>query len=193
MIWGKLPILQWLYLGIPGEERQALLLQIHCHSIGGNAHTQGIPAAPSGAVGQRDHHFRDEFWQATFPTSHKVAGPKLDCPPAPCQWRSHPNMEWATTRVLITYPSQIPDQTPSTSIALNGVHCLAMLMPSRGLRSFLSCGYHRVVSCCSLCSRGGAGTLINSRSPTFVVLLKPPRQQWKSLSLLSMQKKRSCK
>lgn len=147
MIWGKLPILQWLYLGIPGEEGQALLLQIHCHSLGSNAHTQGTPAAPSWGRGTARPPFQRRFLAghlSCFPQGRRArAGLPTGTLPV-----VEPPQHGVSPHTCFNYiPFPNTDQTPSTNIALNGVHCLAMLMPSRGLRAFLSCGYHRVVSC----------------------------------------------
>lgn len=81
---------------------------------------------------------------------------------------THLIMERATTCVLIISPSQTLNHPPSTSIALDGVHCLAMLMPSL-FKLWLS-------SCPPLHSQGSARTLINCWAVTFIALLKPPRQ-----------------
>lgn len=92
---------------------------------------------------------------------------------------THLNMERATTCVLITCPSQTLNHPPSTSIALDGFYCLAMLMPSL-LKLWLS-------SCPPLHSQGGARTFVNCWAVTFITLPKPPGQRWKSLWLLSIQ------
>lgn len=88
-------------------------------------------------------------------------------------------MERATTCVLITSPSQTLSHPPSTSIALDEVHCLAMLMASL-FNLWLS-------SCPSLHSQGGVRTLEKCWAVTFITLLKTSGQQWKSLWLLSIQ------
>lgn len=87
-----------------------------------------------------------------------------------------PIMERATTCVLITSPSQTLNHPPST---MDGLHCLAMLMP-RLFKLWLS-------SCPSLHSQGGARTLVKCWAVTFITLLQPPGQQWKSLWSLSIQ------
>lgn len=97
---------------------------------------------------------------------------------------THLITERVTTCVLITSHSQTLNHPPSTSISLDGVHCLAMLMPSL-FSLWLS-------SCPSLHSQGGARTLAKCWAMTFITLLQPPGQQWKSLWLLS-NKNKGCK
>lgn len=92
---------------------------------------------------------------------------------------THLIMDRATTCVLITCPSQTLNHPPSTSIALDGVHCLPMLTASL-FNLWVS-------SCPSLHSQGGARTLEKCWAVTFTALLKTPGQQWKSLWLLSIQ------
>lgn len=117
-----------------GEEGRGLLLQLHCPSTGGHAHMQGTPTASCWGRGTAKAPFQSQLsavllcfpqdckTQASLPTSPTSSEPTpTRCEP-PC--------------VLFAAPSQTPDQTPSTSIALNGIYRLAMPMPSHGLMSF---------------------------------------------------------
>lgn len=120
------------------------------------------------------------------PVSYKAGDPKPACPlaqhgcsplptenPSTSPWRE----PWGC--VLITSPSQTLNHPPSTSIGWDGVHCLAMVMP---------CVFNLWLSSCPSHHRqGGARTLVNCWTVTFIALLKPSELQWKSLWLLSIQ------
>lgn len=94
-----------------------------------------------------------------------------------CQQGTHPPHHGESHYLCFNYiPFQTLNHPPST---MDGLHCLAMLMP-RLFNLWLS-------SCPSLHSQGGARTLVKCWAVTFITLLQPPGQQWKSLWSLSIQ------
>lgn len=101
---------------------------------------------PPGAMGQREHHRRAGFWQATLPTSQEVAQPKPGYPPAqhrctPEPTSGEPTPTWSKPPHVFyshTLPKH-PDQTPASNITLNGVYCPAMALHLFELGSSSGC------------------------------------------------------
>ena len=148
-----------------GEEGRALLLQMHCCSIGSNAHTQGTALEP---------------WDS----DSIISEPAFGRPPFPLPMRLQSPSKTAQqhgTNAPLALPAVNPPQDgvshhtcfnykPFPNTGTNPIHKHRLewgLLPGDADAQpwpsvFLSCGFHPVVSCHSLRSRGGARTLVNS-------------------------------